>query len=71
MLSLAEAKKLTYGTVLLVEAAGKGERWKVNGMPKTWKRSPERVRVPIKHGLYAYGYLTEDNLFLFTLLQED
>jgi hypothetical protein len=25
---------------------------KINGMPKTWKRNPERVEVPLKYGMY-------------------
>jgi hypothetical protein len=45
-------------------------RWKVNGKVKIWKRSPERVQVPLKHGLYTYGYLTEDNLELFSLTKD-
>lgn len=33
-----------------------------NGLTKTWKRSPERYSVPIKHGMYGpYGYVTETN----------
>lgn len=37
-------------------------RWRVNGQVKTWKRSPERVRVPVKFGLYAYDAITEDSI---------
>lgn len=35
---------------------------RVSGQPKTWKRSPERVKVPVKRGLYANAYLTQDDL---------
>lgn len=34
--------------------------WRRNGKTQTWKRDPERFRVPIKHGLYAYGQLTSE-----------
>ena len=37
---------------------------KVNGKPKTWKRSPERVQIPYKYGLYEYGYITERDTVL-------
>ena len=40
-------------------------RWRVNGKCKTWKRNPERFQLPIKHGLYSYGYLTNENAHLF------
>lgn len=32
-----------------------------NGVTKTWKRMPQRFCIPIKHGLYDYGYITNDN----------
>jgi hypothetical protein len=40
-------------------------RFRVNGEPKTWKRSPDRVKVPIINGLYVYGHITEDNVSYF------
>lgn len=45
--------------------------WKANGKLKTWKRSPERFRLPIKHGLYSYGYIDETNLKLFFIEEEE
>jgi len=42
-------------------------QWRVNGKIKLWKRDPERFQLPIRHGLYNYGYLTNDNCHLFTL----
>jgi hypothetical protein len=33
--------------------------WRRNGQTKTWKRSPERFALPLKHGLYAYDTVTE------------
>jgi hypothetical protein len=34
-------------------------QWRVSGQVKTWKRSPERFRFPVKHGLYDNGEVTE------------
>jgi len=48
-----------------------GRRWKVNGRVRVWKRSPHRVQVPIKFGLYGHGYITEDNCHMFTLGEPD
>lgn len=36
--------------------------WRRNGQTKTWKRSPERFRIPVKYGMYAYGYIDETDL---------
>jgi hypothetical protein len=42
--------------------------WRTNGKCKTWKRSPDRFQLPIKHGLYNYGYITEENAHLFEVV---
>jgi hypothetical protein len=55
-LTLDEAKALQYGDILHTP---EGKRWKVTGMVKRWVRSPDRIRVPLKHGLYAYDAITE------------
>ena len=55
-ITLQEAKQLRPGTIL---HDSKGRRWKVNGAVKTWKTDANRIRVPLKHGLYAYDALTE------------
>lgn len=39
--------------------------WRANGKCKVWKRQPDRFQLPIKHGLYSYGYITNDNAHLF------
>ena len=59
MITLQEAKELKYGDIL-VDCDGK--RWKVNGNTRLWKRDDSRVKVPVKHGLRTYGYITESNL---------
>ena len=61
-ITLEAAKKLTYGDILYVEddfnSDGSKRRWRVTGKVKLWKRDPQRIKVPLKHGLYAYGELT-------------
>lgn len=37
------------------------ENWRVNGQCRTWKRDASRFRQPVKHGLYAYGYVDDIN----------
>lgn len=70
-ITLREAKALRPGTILHhtknKNADGSPQRWKVNGKVKTWKTRPNDVKVPIKHGLYAYGYITENDLALVSL----
>lgn len=56
MITLEEAKELKPGDVLI---DSQGKRWKVNGKVQRWVRDPDRIRVPLKHGLYAYDAITE------------
>jgi len=39
--------------------------WRANGKCKTWKRDLVSFSLPIKHGMYTYGYLTDENAHLF------
>jgi len=39
--------------------------WRANGKCKTWKTRPTEFKLPIKHGMYSYGYITQDNAHLF------
>ena len=70
-ITLEEAKNLCVGQIIYhrhnKNADGTPQRWKVNGQVKTWKRSLNKVKVPLKHGLYTYGYLTEDVLSVISL----
>lgn len=62
-ITLEQAKKLEKGMFVYQNKL----RWKVSGVPKTWKSDPNKVRVPIKHGLYTNGYLTEQNIHFVSL----
>lgn len=50
-----------------IEQLDKPVRWRANGKCKTWKRDPARFQLPIKHGLYSYGYITNENAHLFII----
>lgn len=75
MITLDQAKQLTHGTILYHvtnrNADNTPQRWRVNGKVKRWKRSPDRIQIPLKHGLYAYDYLTEQDLDLVCLNEND
>lgn len=55
-MTLEEARQLRYGQHVWFSAVqGDARRAKVNSQPKTWKRSPERIEVSVKYGLYEYA----------------
>lgn len=71
-MTLEQAKVLNYSNEIHHNhyTQNKGitcETWRVTGKVKIWKRSLERVKVPITHGLCFHGYLTEKNLEFFHL----
>lgn len=41
-----------------------------NGKTQVWKTRPDEFRVPVKHGLYDYGEITQDNASDFHLAME-
>jgi len=53
------ANRFTHNTVR--NADGTPMRARRNGKTKTWKTRPGQFSIPIKHGLYDYGYITQDN----------
>jgi len=59
------AETLPLGTTLhhttARNAAGTPLRARVNGKCRTWKTRPEEFRLPMKHGLRDYFYITEAN----------
>lgn len=71
MINKEKAMTLRHGDIVYhmteKNANGSPQRWRVNGHVKVWKTQPERFSVPIKHGLYSYGYLDDSNCHLFTL----
>lgn len=65
MITLEQAKALKPGEFVHVEelnADGTPQRYKVTGKVKLWKRSPERVHVPVKRGMKEYAEINENNL---------
>lgn len=64
-MNIQEAKQLTQGAMVYhvtkKNADGSPMRAKVTSV-KTWKRSPERVEVRVKRGLYEYAVFNEDEL---------
>ena len=74
-MDLQDAKNLAIGEVIYhnvyTNADGSPQRWRVNGMVKTWKTVPNQVKVPIKHGLWDYDYLTDENMGMFRLEEID
>lgn len=69
----AQATTLRHGDIVHANFAtnvdGTPQRWRVTGKVQLWKRSPQRIRVPLKHGLYTYGAITEHTLENFNLPQ--
>lgn len=54
-MTVGEAKKLNYGDHVPFKANDGTHRIvKINGQPKTWKRSPG-VAVPVKYGMYEHA----------------
>lgn len=70
-ITLDQAKGLTTGTILHhvseINADGTPQRWRVNGKVQRWKGDTDRIKIPMKRGLYEFGYLTNDNLDLVSL----
>ena len=71
-MTIEQAKQLHYRQIIYYRwsrnADGSLCRWYVNGRVKTWKKTPDKVEVPIKHGLYSYAYLNNNNLADFDLV---
>jgi len=69
-MTIDEAKWLRYGQTIYeigaYNADGTPRRWRVSGAVQTWKRDPNRVRVPVKHGMYSNGAIEAWNARYFT-----
>lgn len=48
-------------------ADGTPQRFRANGKCKTWKTRPDDFRVPVKRGMYTFGYITPQNAALFNV----
>lgn len=70
-MNLREAKNLRYHQWVYHKkwrnSDGSPYGVRVNGKVQTWKTRPNEVRVPIKRGMYEYGYITESDLNDWTL----
>ena len=70
-MTLNEAKHLRYRQTVYIkgeyDSDGSPSKCRVNGKPQTWKTRPNEVKVPVKRGLYDFGYITHRNLDRFTL----
>jgi hypothetical protein len=62
MVTIEEAKAHDqFEHVAKKNADGTRMRVRRNGRTKLWKTKPERFQIPVKHGLYSYGYITNEN----------
>jgi hypothetical protein len=58
VLSTEEKKQLKHGSNVYVQAnCTCFLQVRITGKPKTWKKTPERVEVPFKFGLYQAGVI--------------
>ena len=46
---------------------GTHQKWKVNGKIKLWLTDKNRFQIPVKHGLYSYGYIDQHNFKEFMI----
>lgn len=65
MVTKEQAVELKRGTILTHVSTcnkdGSPLRVRVNGATKTWKTRPTEFKIPVKYGLYSYGYITDSN----------
>lgn len=70
MITLEQAKNLKIGDILhqvgVYNADNTPRRWKITSI-KVWKRDTNRVLIGLKHGLYSYDKITENDLHLVEL----
>ena len=63
MITLEQAKNLKVGDIVyhrnVLTKRGEPIKWRVSGQVKTWKKNAFRVKVPVKHGLYDFGYIEQ------------
>lgn len=59
MIKLLNANNFVH--VTRKNASGTPFNCRRNGRNKLWKTRPNDFRIPVKRGLYDYGYITQDN----------
>lgn len=68
-MNIEQAKQLKQGQIVYhkikTNADGSPMRAKVTSV-KTWKRSPEKIEIGLKRGLYDYAKFTENELHLLS-----
>jgi hypothetical protein len=71
MITHTQATATENNRFYFIGKGGKVKTLRRNGKTQTWKRSPERFRIPVKYGLYEYGNITEENAHLFFLTPDE
>ena len=70
-----ELRNVKFGDVLYCKdfknADGSPARYRVNGRVRLWVRTPSRVEVPVKRGLWEYGVVTATHAEHFETKEED
>lgn len=75
MITIEQAKSLGYREELHSDdyRQNRGKdcyRVFVSGRPKTWKRQPDKVIIPVKHGMYQSEHITETELNFWHLRKD-
>jgi len=68
MITLDQIKEFSYRYIIHDSQC---KNWRINGKTQWWKKDPYRVLVPLKFGLYNYGYLSSSNLKDFHIISEE
>ena len=65
MITKEIALTLRHGQILhnvhKLNSSNEPTRCRVNGQCKVWKTRPNDFQLPVKAGLYEYGYITPEN----------
>jgi hypothetical protein len=73
-MNIQEAKTLKQGQIIYhsekKNADGTPMRARITSI-KTWKRSPERIELKVKRGLYEYATFNQDEIHVLALNESD
>ncbi len=71
MITIGQVKRLRFKQPIYAKGEygsdGRAVRWVVNGVPQLWKTRPNDFSIPVKHGMYDFGHITQLNAHRFTL----